>query len=460
MPDPTLRRIPLPRHSYPLDSGPESSQDLLNLFAEQQPGDTRSEMILRSTPGLVVFQEFGTGPVTAMSDLHGFLYMVSGNTAYRLVAGGAPQALGNVLFGDGATIAIGPNQVVICTPPYAYVASHDGALSRINSDSFPGASSVAYLNGRFLFTQPGTGQFFISDLLNGAAFDALDYASQEAMPDVVKRGVAHGGVYWLFGADVVEVWVDVGAADFPLRRQPGAVIYGGTTAPGSIAALDNGLVWLGRDNIVYHTEGFAARRISTHALEQAITGYGSTDNAQGCSFTVQGHQFYSLSFPGAPGNGVTWVYDAATKLWHKRSTSGTSRWRAQTAAQFGSSPVIGDCYSGKVFFLAPDVATDDGAAVFRRAVFPPMTAEQHRLFMHRFELEMEVGSALTPTVLSLDWSDDGGASFRPNPRYLNTGAINERRTRPAATRLGSFRQRTLRLNMYGYATIYARMHAM
>ena len=453
MPDSVLQRIPLPRQSYPLDSTPESAQDLINFFAEVEPSDARSPLILRSTPGLTVFQEFGTGPVRAMSDLHGYLYVVTGDLAYRLIAGQPTQALGQVLGGTEATIAVGPLEVIICTPPNAYIATHDGILSQITNDAFPGASSVAYLDGYFLFTEPDSGRFFISKLTGGGEFEARDFATQEAMPDVVKRGVAHNGLYWLFGADVVEIWVDVGAADFPFRRQPGAVIYGGTTAAASIARMDNSLCWLGRDNIVYQSNGLAAKRISTHALEQALTTYGETGDAQGCSFVVQGHWFYSLSFPTAPDGGKTWVYDAATQLWHKRASGGTGRWRAQTAAQFGQSPVIGDCYSGKVFFLAPDVDSEDGAQVFRRAVFPPIVAEQRRVWMHRFELEMEVGSALVPSQLLLSWSDDGGASFR-YPRPLDVGAVNARNTRPFSTRLGSFRQRTMRLDCFGFATIY------
>ena len=452
---PKLRPIQMPKQAYPLDSRPESAEDLLNLFSEIETLESRSRMILRSTPGAVVYQQFGTGPVSALADLHGFLYMVSGDKAFRVIADGTAMLLGTVLFVQSSTIAIGPTQVVICTPPNAYYAAHDGTLTQITGTSLPGFSSVAYLDGYFVFTVAGTGQFAVSKLLSASVIDPLDFASQQAMPDVVERGVTHNGVYWLFGADVIEVWYDAGAADFPFRRQLGAEIYAGTTAPASIARLDNGLCWLARDNIVYHTQGFQAKRISTHALEQTMKTYGDTTNAQGCSYTQEGHQFYALTFPAAnSGNGATWVYDAATELWHRRSSfpSGVGRWRAQTAAQFGQSAVIGDFGSGKVFFLAPNVATDDSTVMPRVAVFPPITAAQARVFMHRLEIEMETGTGTTPDTLTVDWSDDGGTTFKP-PRTLNV--VPGSRVRPYTTVMGSFRERVLRLNASGYMTVYA-----
>lgn len=455
-----LRRIPLPRQAYPLDSGPESAQDLLNLFAEPEPDDTRAPIILRSTPGLVTFVNVGAGPIYAMADLHGFLYVASGARGYRVYADGTFTDLGEILASVQATIAVGPTQVVFCCPPNAYVATHAGVLVQITDAAFPGASSVAYLNDRFIYTQPNTGVFFTSKLADGSVFDPLDFATQEAMPDVVKRGIAHLGTYWLFGADAIEVWYDAGATDFPFRRQSGAVIYGGTTTPTSIARLDNGLCYLGRDGIVYHTEGFRARRISTFALEQAILKYGDPatgdlGDVQGCSYTQQGHQFYCLTFPNASPGGRTWVYDAATNLWHRRSgADGTGRWRGRVAAQYGSSPIIGDATTGNVYFLAPNVATDNGVTVERLAVFPTMTVNQHRIFMARLEIEMEVGTGLVPMAFTVDWSDDGGVTYS-TPRTLNVGAVGARRTRPFTTRLGSFRQRALRLNIVGYVTIYA-----
>ena len=453
MPD-ERTQLQLPKQSYVLSSRPELAEDLWNLYAEEVPKGGRSAYMLRGSPGTVLFAEFGTGPVSAIADLHGFLYMVSGSQAYRLVAGGTPLLLGDVLPDTAATIAIGPTQAVICTPPKAYFTAHDGALSLITGDDLPDFSSVAYLDGYFVFTIAGTGQFALSKLLDGSIIDPLDYASQEAMPDVVKRGVSHLGTYWLFGADAIEVWRDVGAADFAFRRQDGAVIYGGTTAPESIAKLDNSLCWLGRDNIVYQSDGFQARRISSHAMEQALTVYGVTDDAHGCTYTLQGSKFYALTFPSAPNSGATWVYNAATKLWHRQGSFGLQgRWRARTAAQFGQSPIIGDYQSGKLFFLAPDIATDNGTILYRQAVFPPIQADQKRAFMSRFEVEMEVGTALVPASMYVDWSDDGGTIYSP-VRALNVGAVAQRETRPFTTRLGSFRNRVMRLTISGPSTIY------
>lgn len=447
-------RLALPRNSYPLDSPPGSQQDLLNLFAEFEPTDARSSMFLRSTPGLIASTDFTAPSVTAIHDLHGFLYVLAGTRAFRLVVGNPPAILGTVLDNPLSTIAVGPNQAVFCTPPNAYICDHSsGAISQITSSDLPPVSSVTFLDGYFIFSEVDSGRFHTSKLTSGGDFDPFAFASVEAMPDVVVRVIAHRGMLLLFGHDSIEFWQDIGATPVAFQRISGGVVYGGTISPASIASFNGTLGWLGRDSIVYALNGFSAARISHSAMEQANVSYGDFQNARGCAYSQEGHWFYALTFP-TPGK--TWVYDASTELWHRRSSAsgGTDRWRANCAAMFGQVPVVGDFESGKIFFLQPDIGTDNGTQIPRMAVFPPLSYEGRRLFMNRLEIEMETGTYLTPDMVLLDWSDDGytfGPTRTLNPA-ANTGAY---KTRVFTTRLGSFRRRTYRLRMPGNVTIYA-----
>lgn len=453
-------RITLPRQSYPLDSPQGSREDLLNLYAEVHPSeDARTKMFLRSTPGLVEGPSFGAGPVRATEGLRSVLYAVSGTQAYRLTTAGGPIALGAVasaLPNDLVTIAVGPNQVVFCTPPYAYVCNHtDASLTQITSDVFVhGVSSVAYLDGYFIFAELDSGIVRFSKLTDAGDFDAFAFASTEAMPDIVVRVIAHRGVLVIFGNDSIEFWQDVGATPVPFQRISGGVVYGGTISPATIASFNNTLGWLGRDLLVYQlASGFRAERISHYALEHDLLSYGDIRNARGCSINQDGHWCYVLTFP-TPSK--TWAYDAATQLWHRRtSPGGAGRWRANCAAHFGQTPMVGDYASGKLFFVSPETDTDDGVQIQRMAIFPPLNYEARRLFMSRLEIEMETGSLHTPDFVQLDWSDDGGANYSPvrtlNPAR-NTGDF---RRRVYTTRLGSFRTRHLRLQALGAMTIYA-----
>jgi hypothetical protein len=457
-----MKAISLPKQAYPLNSAPESAEDLLNFYAEPQPPEALSPLILRSTPGASLFVDIGASQhgIQTMYFLHGYLFVVNGPAAYRIDRFGVVKPLGEVGDTPFATIALGQYDLVICTPPNAYYCNVDGTLEQITGEDFPSVSSVAYLHGYYVFSTLDSGTFFISKLSRGATFDPLDFASIEAVPDVIRVVVAHLDCIWLFGDYSVEVWYDAGAADFPFRRQQGGIIYTGTIAANSVTRVGNSLCWLGRDGKVYQAIGTSAKPISTFALDDQIIGYSDVSDAQGMFYSQGGHDFYVLTFPRAVnGAGATWVYDNTTSLWHRRSSSdnGIGQWRARSTAQFGSSVMIGDHASSRILIVTQDLETDDGVLVPRVAVFPPIPAGSGRAFMSRFELEMEVGaSPLSPATIHLDWSDDGTRTFKPSGgRLLDSGTYGQFGKRVITTRLGSFlKNRVLRLKMLGHATLY------
>ena len=71
---------------------------------------------------------------------------------------------------------------------------------------------------------------------------------------------------WLFGTNSVEVWYNAGLLDFPLQRVQGAFNEIGCAAPYSIAKMDNGIFWLGKDargqGLVYRANGYTGQRLS------------------------------------------------------------------------------------------------------------------------------------------------------------------------------------------------------
>lgn len=465
-----MARIPFARQSYALDSLPASAQRLVNLYPEQLPPEARAPWILRSTPGLAPVAACGPGYVRAMEAAGGKLLVVSGDQVWRWTEGEpAPTMLGNVGTGGPATVAVGATHAVVCTPPRAWAYRYDtGAFTEIpqgDGYAFPGASSVCWLDGYFVFTKPGTGEFFASALENPGVYDALDFATAEGVPDVLVRAVADHNELWLFGQGSVEVWYDAGDADFPFRRMAGGVLRPGCVSAASVAKLDNGLVWLGQDGIVYRAQGLQPQRISTHAMERALAGYGGLGDATALATSHDGHQFYVLTVPGAPagnggGLGATWAYDAATGLWHERASAagGTGRWLGNAAAQFGQVALVGDGGSGTLFRQARDLGTDNGVVVSRIATLPPLWADGRRAAMHRLELELETGAPGGSGTVLLDWSDDGGRTWTA-PRPAATGLPGDTAQAPlpraAWTRLGLFRQRVLRFSTTGRCTLYA-----
>lgn len=448
-----LRPIPLAAGGYELTSRAASAARLVNLFAEPLPEGARSKFILKGTPGLSRFCTVGNGPVQAMAAMPGLLYVVSGNWFYRVRPDGTSDTLGHV--GTPAlapSIAIGADEVVVCAPPRAFVADHAGAMSEITTGSgnFPaeGASSVCTIDGYFVFTNFTGEYFFVSKLLDGGSFDSLDYATSERRPDFVKKAIAHNGELWLWGQDASAVWYNAGAADFPFRERAGSVLDQGLASAATLAVLDNSLFWLSSDRAVYRTSGYRAVRVSDHAIEEVLARVADLATVTGCAWLWEGHAFYALSLADR-----TWVYDGASQLWHELRTGESGRWRVNVAEQFERRVLLGDSYTGDLWNVSAVSTEDQAGPISRVAVLPPLVTHGPLASMSRLEVEMEVGTEGAPGVVLLDWSDDGGVTYRA-ARALSTGAIGATRQRVATTRLGSFRQRVLRLSATGPLTVY------
>ena len=462
-----MRRIPLTLESYQHQSAQLSSKLLLNMFAEQQPADARSPVVLVPTPGLSVLLSVGTGPIHAINDDQpGTVYLVSGTRFFRLVYNFDTEVWVSTDLGEIGTpsggyipdqrlysIAVGSTAAVVCVPPNSYVTS-DGSPVEMITTTWPsyGASSVTHLDGYFVWTgQMVATQFFISRLLDPSEIDPLDFASLDAFPNAVLKVMTVGTDLWFAGLGGWEVWYNAGNADFPFRRRPNGVIQRSMGAVRSIAKGDGGLFWWSTDNRIYRTVGYGAERVSTHAIEaQASVAQENGDISSAFTYNQLGHIHYVLNFADR-----TLVYDTVTKLWHNASSmaDGDGPWRGSCSTVNIGLPMIGDATAGRVL-TAHNVSTDVGIAVRREVVLPPLYDVGKRVFCSRLEIEMEIGSVDTPGDIVLEWSDDGGVTYTGS-RTMNAGAWGQTRKRVFTTRLGSFRNRVFRLTSQHAMTIYA-----
>ena len=457
-----MKRIPFALESNQVASLPLTAKRLLNFYAEQEPSDARTAVALISTPGLTLDATYGSGPILAMnSDEPGRLYVASGAEFYRQVAdltgthvddlGAIGSVATDVLpaYARKVTIAVGPTACVVCVPPNAWCCSHVGALNQIGG-TFPGAACVAYLDGYFVFTSyENSSQFFVSALLDPTQYNALSFAYSDGLPNVIRGAMILAGELWLAGESGLEVWYDYGDPTFPFLRR--AVIDHGVATPQSLAIADDSLFWVGNDGVAYRSQGYAALRVSNHGIETILQENDPTSVVSGLSHSQSGHIFYCVT-QGAQ----TFAYDCATKLWHNRSSSadGGNRWKPSASGHRGGVQLLGDSGSGKVFRADPNSGLEDGVVVLRQTIMPPIWAGTYRAFMNRLEIEMEVGGVGPGPEVLLEWSDDGGWTFTGS-RQLNAGTFSQRNIRVVATRLGSFRQRVLRLTFAGRTTLYA-----
>jgi len=453
---------------------------MVNLFPEIVPEAGKNPAFLNRAPGLRLLTTAGQGPVRGLWTYGGIAYIVSGDTLYSMAGFGTPVLIGTVSgTGPVSMVDNGTQLFIACGGPSYIYNNSTGAFGPITDPDFPGALTVGYLDGYFVFIEPNSQKVWVTTLLDGTSIEPLDFASAEGSPDNLVSMIVDHREAWLFGTNSVEVFYDAGNADFPLQRIQGAYNEIGCAATFSVAKLDNGLFWLGADargqGIVYRSQGYSGQRISTHAIEYAIAQYGNISDAIAYTYQQEGHSFYVLTFPSAD---KTWVYDVSTQAWHERAgfdNGNFTRHRSNCQMAYNSEIVVGDYANGNLYAFDLDVYADNGSTqkwLRSWRALPTGQNNLNRTAHHSLQLDCESGVGLsgpeysdptylitesgfflttesgdflisyegTPTVgvdpkAMLRWSDDGGHTWS-NEHWSPLGRIGVYQHRVFWRRLG------------------------
>ncbi|NBU32921.1 MAG: hypothetical protein EBS36_07140 [Actinobacteria bacterium] len=474
-------KTPILGSAYVARSINAADNRMVNLFPEIVPEGGKEAAFLNRAPGLTLLATVGTGPIRGLWTFNGVGYVVSGLSLYSINSSYTATFLGTVSGTGPVSMADNGTQLFIaCNGPSYIYNSLTNVFVQITDPDFPGALTVGYLDGYFVFIQPNTQKLWVTALLEGTSVDPLDFASAEGSPDNLVSMIVDHREVWLYGTNSVEVWYDAGNADFPLQRIQGAYNEIGCAATFSVAKLDNGLFWLGADargqGIVYRANGYTGQRISTHAIEYAIAQYPIISDAVAYTYQQEGHAFYVLTFPSA---NATWVYDVSTQAWHERAAFSNGqflRHRSNCQMAFNSEIVVGDFANGNLYAFDLDVYADNGSPQKWLRSWRALPSGQNNLTRtahHSLQLDCESGVGINnsggtdptylltesglyittesgdylvsvaegePTVGSdpqvmLRWSDDGGHTWS-NEHWAVLGKIGVYQQRVFWRRLG------------------------
>lgn len=442
-------KTPILGSSYVARSVNAADSRMVNLYPEIVPEAGKEAAWLQRAPGLRTLAAVGSGPIRGLWTYNGYGFAVSGNGLYRINTDwtveykGIIKGTGQVNMSDNGT------QMFIAAVDYGYIYNvSTDVLAQITDPDFYGAVGVGFIDGYFVFNQPNSQKFWVTSLYDGSSVDPLAFASAEGSPDNLVTLIVDHREIWLFGTNSVEVWYDAGTPDFPLARIQGAFNEIGCAAAYSVAKLDNGVFWLGADargkGIVYRSQGYSGKRVSTHAVEWQIQQYAKISDAVGYTYQQDGHSFYVLNFPTAE---TTWVYDVATEAWHERAgwlDNKFTRHRGNSQMFFNNTVVIGDYFAGYIYAYDLNTYTEAGTVQkWLRSWRALPTGENNllRTTQHSLQLDCESGVGLDGDVQGSDpnvmlrWSDDGGHTWS-NYHTRSMGPIGQYGRRVIWRRLG------------------------
>ena len=432
-----------------------SGDRLINLFPEPlESGKGKSQAVLYGTPGLAQFADLSSigHPHRAAWEENGRCFVVVGAYLVEVFSDGtytSRGAVGNPLPAQPAQIVANGYQLLIRSGTQGYIFDlNTNTLTHLGGwlDGV-GASGIAMINNYFLASKQNTRQVFFSSFNDGLNWDALDYFEKEGGGDNIATIVSLDRQLWVMGNETTEVWANTPGFDIFTYVQ-GAFIQTGCGAQDAVRNFDNSLVWVAKNKggsaMVMRAEGYAARRISNHALEYALQSYSTVADAVAFRYQEQGHEFYVLTFPTAD---ATWVYDAATQMWHERSrldsihgTVNGIRQRTHCFA-FGKH-LVGDYSTGVLYDQSMTYLDDAGTEIVRVRRAPVIADEMKPIAFSELRLDLGQGAGIPASpaqgsapIFTLRASNDGGLTWS-NEIEASAGALGQYGYRTIWRRLG------------------------
>lgn len=458
-----MPQIPFVGPAYRARSSSLDAQVCINLFPVLgESGAAKAVRALYGTPGRRPLASDGTA--NSVRGMHvptdgSDAIVVIGSKVYRLNSAWVLTNIGSVdALPSIVRIKDNGSKAMIVTGPNGYIVDlSTNAVTQIMDEAFYGADDVRFLNTYGILNRPGTNVFYYTRP-DDISFDALDFASAESNSEpIVAFIVSHGDLIF-FKETVTEIWRSVGNPDLPFAKDTNANIEHGCAARYSAVTMDNTVFWLGKSDegggIVWRLNGYTPQRVSTDAIEFAIAGYPTMEDAIAYSYQQEGHTFYVISFPSGK---ATWVYDAATQMWHQRAyldpkTGTLGRDRSNCHMYFNGKHIVGNYLSGDLYSLDLDYFLDGTDPMPSIRAAPYVSDPEYGVIAHmRLQIDVEVGVGLNNgqginPIANLDWSDDGGRTWS-NKHSATMGAQGKYKTRLVWNRLGKSRARIYRVTI-------------
>ncbi len=451
-------KIGLVGASYRQRSLPFNAQRSINLYPVLDQSGVEISA-LYGTPGLSQFAVAGTGPIRAcFASSNGRAFVVSGTELYEVLSNGTTSLRGTLdTFRSNVTIDENLNQLAICDGQSVYILTYaTNAFAKVTDPDLPASvGTITYIDGYFVVNQNNTGRFYVSELNDGLAWTALDFATAESAPDALSRVVRAVGQLWLLGTRSTEIWTNSGDVAFPFQKIAGAEIPIGVMSPHTAIDFGGSLMWVGADyegeGIVYRANGFTPQRVSTEPIEIAIRA--ATDKSQIKAMTYQqdGHAFYILTGGGLE---TSLVYDLTTNEWHERAymSNGIYEEHLMGGVMFAfGKHLVGDRRNGYVYNMSHEFYSDNGDEIGRERVFAHLSDENKFNRYNRLEIGMEVGVGLQTgqgvnPKISLQLSKDGARTWSDS-QIAEIGAIGNYQTKVVFRRLGIADKMTFRIKI-------------
>jgi hypothetical protein len=442
--------IPVAGPTYTSRSLPVSSQLTQNFYIEIGR-ESENQATLQPFPGLLSFATAGAGADRGMCEFDGVLYKVSGNYLYSISSNGTATQIGFIEGSGYCCLRSVFSHLVIATgegKPYSY----DGTTLTQGADAdLTSSATVAYINNRSVYDGDEADVIF-SDLSAPLSVDSANITASDVNPDDTLAVYSWRQQVMVFGGESITPYYNSGTGSPPFDVIQNSVQEIGISAIHSIASNNNALYFLGSDKRVYAITGLQPQPVDNPAISNEIAGYAGVSDGIGMCLTLNGNNFYLLTFPS---NG-SWLFNESSG-WTKLSfgTDGAPSLINSYCYIYGKH-LVGDRRNGNVYELDLETFTDNGTTIIRQRDTVKISGKDlgvpgKELFQSKLELIIETGVGIangqgSDPQLMMSYSDDGGRTWSAE-QWASMGAMGDFTKRLEWFDLGSFYERMFRFKV-------------
>lgn len=409
-----MSALPFGRSAYSRADGRLPPVRLVNLYAESAP---------TATGGTVLFPRLGLNQEYALPETLRGLYIEDG------VFGGSLFAVSGESLYNGDTLvgeALGDDRVEWTYTVDGMFLASGGTVYQttdgltLASTAFPDSAPVASITGvdNFLAAvRQDTGTIYFR-VPGDTTWNPLDFFSAEREPDPAVCVRAMTDLLYVFGTSSIEVFQLTGDASAPFSRVSGFGADRGIKDRDSAVKVDNTLVFVGENSIVYRMAG-VPQQISNPGIEEQIE---KSSTASAWRYTQSGHEFYVLKL-----DNETLAWDASTGEWHNLD------WPVSFGIYEGNTAYVA---AGATIHTLRDRPDDNGEPIER--IFTAIAATSKVGSCDGIEVQLSPGTSpigSEPALLQMRWSDDQSRTWT-DWKNASTGFGGQYRRRVRYRRLG------------------------
>ena len=451
--------IPIANGFYESSSLPISAQACINWYPNiPQVEGALTQANLFGTAGLSEIQNSGDSKnINRGSHVKsGFPYFLNGETLFRLdraidVEGEEVftlVALGVIPGTNRASFADNGKQLIVITDGEGWIIDEtSGTPFQIITDAGFKANGVpeqvVFIDSFFLVTT-NSKKFIRSDANNGLSWNALNFFTAEADPDIIVAPIIFKNQAFIAGRETIEVFQDLAGV---FQRISGFIIDKGVFAPFGIIKTSDSFMFIGggvnESPAIWALAGNTVEKVSTTAIDAVLRMFSTEeiDAAFAWSYAQSGAYFVGFTFPDR-----TFVFDTVSGKWHERKSQittprgqvVTARWRMNSMVTAYNRVIVGDAVDGRIGNLDLDTFTEYEREIIRTFTTMPFNNQTASFAVTKIEATMEsgVGGIANPEI-RMSISSDGGKKFK-DELSRGFGKIGEFMKRAIWRRLGRF----------------------